>query len=635
VTSAVIWKQHPARVFRGNQLRYLRDIDGLRALAVLPVLLFHANIPGFSGGFVGVDVFFVISGFLITRIILDELECNKFSIVNFYERRFRRIFPAAFVVLLATSFVCLFLFLPKNLIDFAKSLTSSSLFYSNFYFWKYSGYFESSALLRPLLHTWSLSLEEQFYIFTPIMLLIVFKLFRNKLVYVLMIFFVASLCMSIFMTERGPTANFFLLPTRAWELLFGSIICAFRTPLHISQNVLRLLSYFGILLILTAVLTYSEMMPFPGVTALLPCSGAAFVILASVWSASGTVNGVLSSPLMVWIGKISYPLYLAHWPVIVFFRYTVMRGPNLHEAIFLVLLAFVFAVLIYRYVETPVRTHQILRMRTSLLMSAFCALGVLAISGVVIVAAGGFPHRFPDFKPWTAERGLWREGVCFYENSSAFTQWKSSDCKLTSANNGQKALLWGDSYAAHYSTGIVKNQSSIPFDVFQYTFAGCPPVLNYRSYARPDCFDFNQNVLRVIKENGITTVVMSGRWVDLQSRGLDGLEDTVKALTRAGVTVYVIGQSPVFPADVNIINFNLGRAGQTSDSWYSVVQPEINKRLKAYSGTAFIDPTPYLCDVDAKCAYKHQSSPYYSDDGHFTVAGSNRAVAAYFPLLRK
>lgn len=583
----------------------------------------------------GVDVFFVISGFLITRIILEEMECKKFSVFSFYERRFRRIVPAAFVVLLATVCGCLFLFLPKNLVDFARSLTSSSLFYSNIYFWKFSGYFESSALLRPLLHTWSLSLEEQFYIFVPFLLLFISKVFKNKIFLFLIIAFAASLCLSIFMTDRGPTANFFLLPTRAWELLFGSIICSFRTPSLLSQKALRLLSYIGVLLIVTAVVTYSEVMPFPGITALLPCLGAALVILASLWSAEGAVNGVLSSPLVVWVGKISYPLYLVHWPVIVFFRYTVMRGPNLDEAIFLVLLAFVFAVLLYRYVETPIRTHQVLRTRTSLFLSAFCALGALATIGVVIVAAGGFPHRFPDFKPWTAERGLWREGVCFYENSNAFTQWNASKCNLSSTSHGQKALLWGDSYAAHYSTGIVKNQSSIPFDVFQYTFAGCPPVLNYRSYARPDCFEFNQNVLRVIKENGIRTVVMSGRWVDLQSRGLDGLEDTVKILRRAGVTVYVIGQSPIFPADVNLIDFNLGRAGLTSDKWFSVVQPEINKRLKTYSGTAFIDPTPYLCDVDAKCAYKHQSSPYYSDDGHFTVAGSNRAVAAYFPLLKK
>ena len=300
-----------------SKLHYRPDIDGLRAIAVLSVLAYHLRINMFRGGFVGVDVFFVISGYLISAIILKDIAAGTFSIVSFYERRVRRIFPALIALFVGTTLLAYFFFLPTELIGFAKSLLAALFSVSNFYFWRHSGYFSAPVDTKPLIHTWSLAVEEQFYIFLPIFLFLAHRFFPRRLRTSIVVIALGSFVLSAVGAYRDPTAAFYLPHTRAWELLLGVLISLDVFP-AIRGPVLRNVSTIcGLGLISAAVFGFSAYTPFPGIAALLPCVGAALIIAAGR-SGNSLVGRMLSLKPMVFIGLISYSLYLWHWPIIVF-----------------------------------------------------------------------------------------------------------------------------------------------------------------------------------------------------------------------------------------------------------------------------------------------------------------------------
>lgn len=288
---------------------YRPDIDGLRAVAVLGVILYHFEVWPFSGGFVGVDVFFVISGYLITGIIANDLQADRFSILTFYQRRVRRILPALVACVAATSVAGLFILLPNELQDLGQSLIATALFASNIYFWSQSGYFAPAADTQPLLHTWSLAVEEQFYIAFPLILAAVWRWNRRALVPTLLVLALLSLGVSAYQVQQAPQAAFYLSIGRGWELLVGSLIALCRSHL---DKVPATCAWLGLAAIVASLVGYNEQMPFPGLAALLPCLGAAAIIV----SAPGTMVGnFLSSSPMRGIGLISYSLYLWHWPI--------------------------------------------------------------------------------------------------------------------------------------------------------------------------------------------------------------------------------------------------------------------------------------------------------------------------------
>ena len=617
-------------------MKYRADIDGLRCLAVVPVVLFHAGVSTFSGGYVGVDVFFVISGFLITGILRDEAEGSRFSILRFYERRARRILPALFAMLLVTTVLAMAFFLPSYLSDYAKSLASTAGFVSNLYFWKYSGYFESSALLRPLLHTWSLSVEEQFYIFMPFAVFVVHKYLRKRWLVVFGTTAVLSFALSVYLTSRGPTANFFLLPTRTWELLIGALLALRPLPRLQAQWAMNIIALCGAALIAASVLLYTEATPFPGVAALPPCLGAALLIYAG---ASGTtvVGQVLSWDPIVFIGKVSYSLYLIHWPVAVFVRYITLAQPTLLSAAFIVTVSFGFAVLSWRYVERPFRKSDAGVTRGQIFAMSAGGLATALVVGFAIMGLRGIPERFPNFKATVIAGGSgWHEKACFFEPGQDIERWTPQGCDLNpAARNESVALLWGDSYAAHYVPGIVANADRFPMHIWQYTFAGCPPVLSYYSYARPQCKQFNRKAIEIIDRYHIKTVVLSARWIDLKQRGLDGIKSTLAALRDRGVKVYVIGQSPVFVTNVDVIAFMKGDERSAVDAWPSIIAPGLNSDLKTFAkGADFIDPLLSWCG-DGRCPYRADGQVFFGDNGHFTKYGAQRAVQMYFPLAVK
>ncbi len=381
-------------------MQYRTEIDGLRALAVLPVILYHAGFSGFSGGFVGVDVFFVISGYLITSIIFTELQAGSFSLSGFYERRARRILPALFLVLACCLPVVWWLLLPHELVAFARSLLAVVLFVSNLLFWQETDYFATDADLIPLLHTWSLAVEEQYYLFFPLLLLLCRACGKRGLMALLGLIALVSLAFSEWGWPTDPAANFYLIPTRAWELMLGALAALYlqQTPPQAglaltARWVAELLSALGIFLILLAVFMFDTSVHFPGLYALVPTLGAVCIIL---FASPATLAGkLLSLPPLVWVGLISYSAYLWHQPLLAFARIQYFIEPDQSLLGGVALLSLLLAWLSWRFVEKPFRNKQAFS-RPQIFILSLLGSAAFAVIALILVMADGVPARFSD-----------------------------------------------------------------------------------------------------------------------------------------------------------------------------------------------------------------------------------------------
>ncbi|HEY2110890.1 MAG TPA: acyltransferase family protein [Dongiaceae bacterium] len=451
---------------------YRSDIDGLRAVAVLAVVAFHVKFSAFPGGYIGVDVFFVISGYLIGSIILEEVAAGGFSLLAFYERRVRRIFPALAVLLLLLSVPAYLYLLPNELTAYGGSVLAATFSVSNFYFLLHTGYFAAPAYHLPLLHTWSLAIEEQFYIFLPLFILLLHRLAPRLLPLLLLAATVLSFLLCLRETAVDQAAAFYLPWTRAWELLLGTLIALGlfaqpRTPLW--RNIAALA---GLALILGPAAAYNAATVFPGANALAPCLGAALIIAAGR-AGDSWVARLLSWRPLVFIGRISYSLYLWHWPVIVFM---IMSGltPSTHQPSWLKFLAVVSSVILatlsWRYVETPFRTGPRRPSRRKLFTLAGAAAAALALLGLTGTLSQGLPGRFPAHSAalagyldydW-ASKGYFRRGSCFLDTGLAFQPFLASGCIREDAKRPSDLIL-GDSHAAHLWYGLSRVFPGINF----------------------------------------------------------------------------------------------------------------------------------------------------------------------------
>jgi peptidoglycan/LPS O-acetylase OafA/YrhL len=637
------------------RLRYRPDIDGLRALAVIPVCLFHLGLPGCPGGFVGVDVFFVVSGYLMAALISQDLRRGDFSFASFYERRARRLLPALFAVLLFVAAAGSWLVTPKLFSDVGAMIAAAVLFASNFVLWRMSAnYFNPATDWNPLVHTWSLGVEEQFYILFPVLLVLLRRLRPGARALLVIAVAMVSLSLSVWGTHNAPTAAFYLLPMRAWELLLGSLVALTEVP-RANSMIRAAACGAGVILILIGVLLFNSEMPFPGAAALVPCVGAALVL--AFGGEAGVVNQALSLPPLRFIGKISYSLYLWHWPLLVFVtRYTAYgSAPGLLLKCALFLTSIGIAYVSWRWIEQPFRHGQRAAApavsRRALVWATSAAAVACVAFGSFAISSAGWSGRFPGYATISMERQLAAEAAdipwetydqqhhdhCF---SVRAVDWRAAPCYLTRGGSAN-VLLWGDSFAAAYAPGFF-NRSQLLLNVVQYTSPSCPPIVGYSAASKPECKAFDARIAQIVRSNAIDTVVMAANWsVYLQRRkiALSDIAHTAAYLKALHVKVILVGQSPVFPFPYPDAYFyqTFGTVQAAADYYApSEADPNLNQQLAASASAdidAFFDPSAVLCRR-RECVFRRDNQYLFLDFGHFSRYGSGIAVTALLNATR-
>ncbi len=613
---------------------YRPDIDGLRAVAVVPVVLFHAGIPAFGGGFVGVDVFFVISGFLITRIIAREIAAGTFSIVNFYERRIRRIIPALVVVLAFTALMALALMPPATLVEVGRSVVAAALSVSNILFWLNTDYFAAPVDEVPLLHTWSLGVEEQYYLVFPLVLLASFRFRDGRFVRAAVVAMAAgSLLASVAFVARFQEAVFYLAPFRFWELLIGSLLAIGPLRAPRSTQVREAAAWLGLALIGASVLLYTEETLFPGAAALPPCLGAALVIYAGLDAEPTLAGRLLSSKVPVAIGLISYSLYLWHWPLIVFSGYLPAFGEGWAKAA-VVLLSFLAGALSWKYVEQPFRNRPAVG-RRPVFAGAGAAIGACLVFGAYVDWANGLPGRFPAHLAAEIPGKEFYNRQCLLEARDPPEAWKGADCFLSTAGS-TNVLLWGDSFAAHYVPGLRAHAGD--WNVLQYTASACAPMSGYDPKFRRECAAFNRQAARVIEEFDVDAVILAANWLLTVSRAEDfaGLQRTVDDLTARGIDVVVIGQVPTYRGAPQKLYAGADVDAATGRYYAQARGRVINEELEASArGALFVDPFEFADCRGESCPFLDPTGYRIVDNGHLSKYGSELIVGRYYPVIRE
>ena len=492
---------------------YRREIDGLRALAVLPVILFHAGFEAFSGGFVGVDVFFVISGYLITTIILTELGQGKFSIVNFYERRARRILPALFLVMLVCLPFAWFWLLPDDIKGFSKSLVAVSVFASNILFWRESGYFDTASELKPLLHTWSLAVEEQYYVLFPLFLMLFWRLGKRWILIMLVAVFVASLAAAQWGAFAKPVAAFYLLPARGWELVIGAFSAFYLSKAYhrdFSKGLSEIGGWLGVALILYAVFAYDKATPFPGFNALVPTVGAVLIIFFATQQT--TIGKFVGNKAFVSIGLISYSAYLWHQPLFAFARHRSLEEPSHLVFAILSIVTFVLAYFSWRYVEAPFRNRESIK-RTKIFILGGAITSVFFVLGLVGDLANGFPHRLAS--KVVSSSAVAQEHLALRDAGGCHLSKDMVNPKLCvkgDTNVAPRYLLVGDSHAASLAFELAEGLKSDGKSFSQLTKNACPPGKHVRDGRFERCEKFNEFLFTYLDNSYYDAVIISARW---------------------------------------------------------------------------------------------------------------------------
>lgn len=637
-------------------MKYRPEIDGLRALAVVPVILFHAGVPGFGGGYVGVDVFFVISGFLITTIILNDIFDNKFSLLDFYERRARRILPALFFVV-AACFPFAWLWLgSEDFEGFARSVVAVALFSSNILFWTESGYFDAATELKPLLHTWSLAVEEQFYIFFPLFLILLHRYRLKNIAVAMIIMLVCSLALCQWAAYASPKANYFLLPTRAWELLIGSLVAVYikdRKEVTTEWKD-QLFSMIGIGLLLWAIFLFDKNTPFPSVYALVPTVGAALIIL---FANQGTVaNALLSSRAMVGIGLVSYSAYLWHQPVIAFAKHRATSDISTSVQVAILISISLLSYLTWRYVENPFRNKSTFN-RGTIFSKSLAALLVLVSLGLAVSVNRGFDSR----EVGGVTLGVLDQYAAANHGLSPVCDGKFTLDDACSHGRSPSIVLWGDSYAMHLAQALVASPTKMEFR--QHTLNACSPIpgvaaLTYDSVGRwaKECIDQNDKVLDwILKNPSVRLVVISSPFSSLLSEEIfyDGkvrkysyeelisrARNVVSRLRTAGKQVVFVSPPPRNGRDLGSCYSKAVRFSINVGSCDFLLRDVSDRYLWAEKFLRDVErfaPVLWLSDLTCQgglCKTSMNGIPLYRDSGHLSVDGSEM-LGKEFDLMAK
>ena len=527
-----------------KSLAYRPEVDGLRTVAVMPVILFHAGFTVFQGGFVGVDVFFVISGYLITTILIGELERGEFSILRFYERRARRILPALFTVILCSIPPAWIVLDPARFTDFSESIGATILFASNILFWMEAGYFDEGTENKPLLHTWSLAVEEQYYIFFPVMLFLLWRYGRRSSLATIVLLTLISFGLCLWGARNASTANYYLLPFRMWELFVGSI-CAFLATSPASQRGSQALAGLGLVMVVASVFLINSDMPFPGTVTLGPVLGTALIIL---FARPGTwVVWILSLKGMVWIGLISYSLYLWHQPIFALARLRLNNGRTLElpEMGALVILTIILATLTYWLVEQPFRKRgkrsgkRLFEARPRLFAASGLTMAGFIAFGLFGVVSNGAAMRFPpNYATVIASFDDRTELPCKFEPNNPIPEVHPAEqCLITAeGGHGETVMLLGDSHGWSIAGTLSEALAEKGLNTYVMTYAACAPAPGFyilRADDPAECNRFVTEALAYARDAGIRQIIIAARFqVFVHGSGFDNGEGGVE--TAAG-----------------------------------------------------------------------------------------------------
>jgi peptidoglycan/LPS O-acetylase OafA/YrhL len=605
--------------------RYRPEIDGLRAIAVMLVLHFHAFPEAIPGGYIGVDVFFVISGFLITGIIARELDRKRFSLLGFYDRRIKRIFPALTVVLGTVLVLGWFSMLPADFARLGSDVFASAAFSANIALLLQSGYFDVESAKKPLLHLWSLGIEEQFYLLWPLLLMLAVR-FRLSILAVTFTLGVASFVLNLALIGVNPVATFYLPFTRAFELLAGAALALGWGSISQTAASSNGRAIVGLVLIAVPAGLLHSHSAFPGWWALLPVGGSALLLSApDAW----LCRVVFASKPMVWIGLISYPLYLWHWPLLVFFAIIKFSPLTLLERELILLASVLLAWMTYRFIEQPVRFGKASPRKV---YSLCASLVLMAVAGGVVVWGGGFNFRLPaEIRAMASvnpEPGNRRLHECLLD--LRFETSFADNC--VDRDRRPLVLVWGDSTAAGLLPGLRKAQESRNFGIAQFTSASCIPALNADIPGVPNCRAINDRVLNLVREIKPDIVLLHGTW----EKHLSNVVETVARLKQTGVRVVVLGPVPVWrrglPNEV-LRHFMLYHRliperwnGAVSSNWYDAVMRE----ELVPAGAEFISAWEALCNTEGCLTRAGPSAGDIStsDQVHLTEKGSVYLIRA-------
>jgi peptidoglycan/LPS O-acetylase OafA/YrhL len=655
---------------------YRADIDGLRAIAVVAVVLFHAKVPGFSGGYVGVDVFFVISGYLITRIIHGELQSGQFTFLGFYERRIRRIFPALFTVILACALAGIALLAPQQLLSLGRSMLAVTGFASNIYFASTShaaGYFADDSVNQLLLHTWSLSLEEQFYVLFPLLLIVLHKVAKRFTGTLVLLLALVSFAAGVHTVHWHPIAAFYLLPGRAWELLAGALIVLKPLPSPRSRVIKSLLGLAGLVAIVYAITTYTEATPFPGTAALLPCLGAVLLLYTGEGDGRSWVGSAMGFGPLVFLGAISYSLYLWHWPLIVLTKYCYANGyispiqqvPGLLAALLL-------AILTFELIETPFRNRS--QHRTSDHPAVWVGIGAsfaLAAVSLALVLSNGLPQRFKASKTahltlnYERKSEMANVGDCFNYRRALEHYEDAVFCAAAPAS--KNVLFWGDSHMQQLhpllqnmaESGQLRGEGAVfalsgscsVGESFNVVVAGfhCDRFTQYalQRASQPDIdtvfLAFSPwwalwNGKVCVFQNGHCTRTLSHEqaWAIF----LNEMEGHIRDLQRMGKRFVLTVPFPSYDTsipDLEIRNIGLQHLVHTPMVPHQMVPAAIRNdiiALAARTGAGIYNPRETLCSGDL-CTYEQNDVSIYVDESHIASSQLERLRPGLLKVLNQ
>ena len=624
-------------------MNYRREIDGLRAVAVLPVILFHAGFGFAAGGFVGVDVFFVISGYLITGILIEDHRQGRFSIAGFYERRARRILPALFLVALCCVPFALLWMTPTQLKDFGESLIAVSLFGSNVLFWMESGYFDAAAEEKPLLHTWSLAVEEQYYVLFPLLLLALWRFGRNPVFYAILALALISFSVSEWTSRIHPSANFYLAHTRAWELFAGAL-CAFARPAGPSLRG-NLLSLAGIALILFAVAAFDGTTRFPSAWALAPVVGTVLIVRYGV-------AGTLTARLLGWrplvgVGLVSYSAYLWHQPLFAFARIRLENAPPGWLMAALGLLSLALAWASWRFVERPFRARGTARALSRKGIFLFAGAGMAALVGLGLAAdlTGGLKQWLttPEQRAMLATAiPSPKRGPCH----TAGVDYRKPAESCAYFAEPARVAVFGDSHAVELAWAVADRLKANGTGVRHLSFGGCAPAAEEAGLVA-GCAGWTRDALAFLTDAGeIDTVIVSYRLLYHLFGGHEddypALPDTVRAADRdaiwdalkrelatlaaAGKRVVWVRQAPELPERMEKLILGRRDFGEpiagVDRAWWEARRAWVSERLKELPpAVEVVDPAAFFCN-DRTCFASRDGAALYFDDDHMSLAGA-------------